>query len=77
MIERFGVEAIMGRAYLGINEVNRIIKSERIIRLAGELEAYRDKDGMINWAAWAQESPKDAAEMTKAMMAAQEEGLLN
>ena len=67
----------MGRAYLGINEINRILKAERIIRLAGELATYRDKDGAINWAAWARESPKDAAEMTKAMMAAKEEGLLD
>lgn len=71
LIDRFGVQAVMNRSYLGAGEINRILAAERVERLLS------DKEHQKNWAAWAEKNPEDAEYLTRAMMAAKEEGLLD
>ena len=60
LIDQWGVQAILGRAYIGAGEGRRIIAVKRIVRAVQERDAYRDGDGRENWAAWASENPADA-----------------
>ena len=71
LIDRFGVQTVMNRPYLGAGEINRILAAERVERLLS------DKERQENWATWAEKNPEDAAYLTNAMMAAKEEGLLD
>lgn len=63
-IERFGVEAIMGRRALGAGEIRRMTIVEHIIRL------YEQRAQSANWAAWESENP-DAALLNRAMVLAE------
>ena len=60
LIDQWGVQAILGRAYIGAGEGRRIIAVKRIVRAVQERDAYRDSDGHENWAAWASKNPADA-----------------
>ena len=71
LIDRFGVQTVMNRSYLGAGEINRILAAERVERLLA------NKERQQNWATWAEKNPEDAEYLTKAMMAAKEEGLLD
>ena len=71
LIDRFGVQTVMNRSYLGAGEINRILAAEKVERLLA------DKERQNNWAAWAEKNPEDAKYLTNAMMAAKEEGLLD
>ncbi len=53
-IDRFGAEAVMGRA-LGYGEIRRMILAENIVRVV------RDQAHAENAADWANEHPSDAA----------------
>jgi len=54
LIDRFGVEAVMGRPYLGMGEMIRINAAERINR------AYQMREHSESWAEWARKNKKDA-----------------
>lgn len=77
LIDRFGVQAVMNRPYLGIGEINRIVTAERIMRLSQSVTEYRDNEGNINWVKWAQDDPKGAADLAEAQKAAADRGLLD
>jgi hypothetical protein len=57
LIDRFGVEAVMGRPYLGMGEMIKINAAERIVR------GYRMRSQDENWVKWAQANPKDAEKL--------------
>ena len=77
LIDRFGVQAIFGRSYLGAAEINKMLAAQRIVRLSEEIKEYRDGEGNINWAAWAQADPQGAADLAEAQKAATDRGLLD
>ena len=51
-IERFGVQAVMGRAHLGAGEMMRMITAENIVM------AYQARADSENWAEWAAKNKK-------------------
>ena len=67
MIDRFGVQAVMNRPYLGAIEINRIYAAENIAN------AYRMKTGSDDWAKWAQENKEIAEKLAFAEKFANEE----
>jgi len=71
MIDRFGVQAIMGRPYLGALEIKSIYSAEKVLQL------YREKERSSSWAEWATVNPEDAAYLARAIKAAEEEGLIS
>ena len=54
LIDRFGVQAVMNRPYLGAGEINRIYAAENVAT------AYRMKNDSDDWAKWARENPEQA-----------------
>lgn len=59
LIDRFGVEAVMGRPYLGMGEMIKINAAERVVR------GYRMKANSENWSKWARDNPKDAEKLVE------------
>ena len=71
LIDRFGVEAVMCRSYLGYNEILKIKSAENMARIC------QKKALSNNWVEWAQSNPDEAnwlAEVEKII--AIQEGLL-
>ena len=66
-INRFGVEAVMGRP-LGHNEILCMIEAESIIN------AYKAKFSQEDWAKWAQDHPGLNQLLTEALKLAEEYG---
>ncbi len=77
LIDRFGVQAIFGRSYLGAAEINKMLAAQRIVRLSREIKEYTDAEGKINWVKWAQEDPQGAKDLAEAQKAAADRGLLD
>lgn len=50
-IDRFGIEAIIGRRQFYYGELRRMILAENIVN------AYRTRAKSSNWPAWVQENP--------------------
>lgn len=48
-IDRFGVEAVMGRSQLRLGEMRRMLTVENIVT------AYKSRRASENWAKWADE----------------------
>ena len=71
LIDRFGVQAVMNRPYLGAGEINRILAAERVERANAEKEKHED------WSEYAKRNTDDAELLAYAMIAAEEEGLLD
>lgn len=61
-IDRFGVEAVMGRPILSAGEIYRMIFAENVVF------AYRDRKASKNWAAWAESNPSNDALLKKIEM---------
>lgn len=59
MIDRFGVEAVMGRAYLGFGEMIRIRAAE------GVVVAYQKKAHSNDWVEWARDNPIEAKQLAE------------
>ena len=53
-IERFGVEAVMGRPVLYAKEIRRMVLAERVVRVIQTAAHAED------WAKWTREHPDDA-----------------
>jgi len=53
-ITDYGVEAIMGRSWLGVSEIAKMEASQRVVG------AYVDRQKSQNWAEWAKQNPADA-----------------
>jgi hypothetical protein len=51
-IQQFGVEAVMGRPWLGAKEINRMLITANII------QAYKSREGSDNWAEWSRKNPE-------------------
>lgn len=77
LIDRYGVQAIFGRSYLGAAEINKMLAAQRIVRLSREVKGYTDAEGKINWVKWAQDDPQGAADLAEAQKAAADRGLLD
>ena len=77
LIDRFGVQAIFGRSYLGAAEINKMLAAQRIVRLSREVKEYTDTEGKINWVKWAQDDPQGAKDLAEAQKAAADRGLLD
>jgi len=60
-IERFGVQAIMGRPMLYAKEIRSMLLAERVVNV---IQAVNNSD---DWPAFAREHPKDAALYTEIM----------
>ena len=54
-IDRFGVQAVMGRAELSAGEIRRMIAAENV------QNAYLSRKGAEDWTKWAKEHPQYAA----------------
>jgi len=54
LIERFGVQAILNRPYLGSKELKSMLLAERVYN------AYKDREKSTEWATWALDNPEDA-----------------
>lgn len=59
-INRFGVEAVMGRSVLSAGELKRMVVTENIVY------AYRERARAENWAKWTQENPDKAQFLNEA-----------
>jgi hypothetical protein len=70
LINRFGVEAILGKSVLSVNEIKRIQSAEIIERL------YIQRQASTNWAAWASANKEQAEILAEAMIAAVDEGMI-
>ena len=77
LIDRYGVQAIFGRSYLGAAEINKMLAAQRIVRLSREAKEYTDVEGKVNWVKWAQEDPQGAKDLAEAQKAAADRGLLD
>jgi hypothetical protein len=66
-LEAYGAQAVMGRV-MGAGELRRITVARNVINAYRSREGYRDAEGNVNWAAWA-ESHKELARILN--MAAQ------
>lgn len=69
-IDRYGVQAVMGRSYLGVREIRRLNAATGVYRAYQSRKGYRDKDGLENWAEWARNYPDLSALLMQAEMAA-------
>ena len=69
-IDRFGVQAVMGRPTLGAGEMQAMMMADNVRRAYLSRSAYRDKDGAQNWAEWAEAYPELSKILNRAMMAA-------
>ena len=77
LIDKFGVQAILGRAFLGAGEINKLLAAQHIVSLNREAKEYRDTEGKINWVKWAQENPQGAKDLAEAQKAAADRGLID
>lgn len=64
LIDRFGVEAIMGRPVLGAGEARRILLAEQIE------QAYQSRLQAENWSAWASDNAELSKLLNQAMLEA-------
>jgi len=69
-IDRFGVQAVTGRPTLGAGEMQSMIMADNVRRAWLSRNAYRDSDGMPNWAKWAEAYPDLSEVLVFAMRAA-------
>jgi hypothetical protein len=69
-IERYGVQAVMGRPYLGVSEIRAMNAATGVYDAYRSREAYRDKDGNKNWPEWANKYPALARMLVQAERAA-------
>jgi len=67
-IDRFGVQAVMGRNYLGAGEIRRMIYCENLVRF------HRSKTKAESWAEWAAKFPGPDAILNEAMILAERHG---
>jgi hypothetical protein len=65
-IQQYGVEAVMGRSYLGVREIRTMNIADSIYNAFQSRDRYRDKDGNTNWSEWAERYPKLAELITEA-----------
>lgn len=63
LIGRYGVQAVMNRAYLGAGEINRMTVVRRIV------DAYHARAQSENAAAWARDNHGDNVLLIRAMKA--------
>ena len=68
MIERFGVQAVLHREYIGAGEAFTMIAAENITNAYRSRAAYRDKDGSENWAEWSLAYPELSAILARVEM---------
>jgi len=54
LIERFGVQAILNRPYLGSKELKSMLLAERVY------DAYKDREKSTEWATWALSNPVES-----------------
>lgn len=71
LIERYGVEAIMGRPYLGAGEIMRMQAAEKIVSLYQARQRYAD------WTLHARDDEAGSAFLNHAMMLAHEMGFID
>lgn len=69
-IDRFGVQAVLRRDYLGAGEIMAMNVCDNIVSAYESRSRYRDKDGKDNWVEWARENPELSAILTHAEIAA-------
>jgi len=62
----WGVEAILGRAWLSAKEVQHMTAALNVYYAYKHQEDYRDKDGQKNWAEWARLHPGEAEVLSAA-----------
>ncbi len=56
-IEKFGVQAVLGRPTLSANEIKRIVVSTNVLTAYKSRESCKNPDGTPNWAKWAEANP--------------------
>jgi len=70
LIERFGVEAIKNRPYLGAKELKNMLFAERVY------DAFKERESSDNVVEWSGSNPDKADLVHFAYMAAKELGLI-
>ena len=65
-IDRFGVQAVMGRSTLGAGEIRRMIASDNIVH------AYESRKRADNWATWASANPTQSRILNDAIRLAED-----
>lgn len=58
-IDRFGVQAVLGRPVLSAGEIRRMTFAENV------KSAYLSRKGSTNWGAWAQDHPRQDRLLTE------------
>ena len=71
LVERFGVQAIFNRPYLGSKELKSMLLAERVYN------AYKEMKNSTDWATWAIDNPDDARLLDFARKFAKEQGLID
>lgn len=71
LIDRFGVDAVMGRSWLSANEILRMQIAETIMRLYAEMQRYDD------WTQFKRDNPDGGAFLFSAMKLAHDMGLID
>lgn len=52
-IERFGVEAVLGKRVIGAKEARRMTYLNNVVTAYHSRESFRDREGKPNWSEWA------------------------
>lgn len=66
-IQQYGAEAVMGRSYLGVNEMRSMNIADGVYNAFLSRDRYKDKDGNSNWSEWAERYPKLAEILAEAI----------
>ena len=69
-IDRYGVQAVMGRPYLGVREIRAMNAATGVYDAYHSREAYKDREGNKNWVEWKQRYPSLATLLEQAERAA-------
>ena len=73
-IDRFGVQAVMGRPTLGAGEMQGMVMADNVRRAYLSRDTYRDNEGQVNWSEWTQQNSQLAEILNYAMKAAADDG---
>ena len=57
MVDKFGAQAVFGRV-LGVSEMRRMSLAQRVQQAYHARQAYKDAEGVNNWASWAERNPE-------------------
>jgi hypothetical protein len=57
-IEKYGVEAVLGRKTLSANEIRRMVLADNIYLAFRSRAGYRNGEGKSDWVEWSERNPE-------------------